>query len=404
MSNTLLTIDMITRKAIPLFINSNAFIKNMNRQYDDQFARDGAKIGDTLRIRLPNDFTVADGPGASVQSTNEQFTTLTVAYQRHVDTSFSSVDLTMKLDDYAERILLPKMNNLAGNVAAEVMAGSQAGAANYAPNPANYGAVVSPTQTTWLFSGALLDDQSATRVNRKIVMSPRTQASTVGSLTAIFNPQVTIANQYRNGEMGVNTLGFDWMMDQTTVNHTNGTATTNTVNGANQTGSTLTVNATTGTYTKGDFITIAGVNSVNRVTKQDQGALRQFVVTADVPANSTSIPIYPALTPGVGGQAVQYQTVTASPADGATITRLGVAGETTRRNLAYMQDAITLGTADLVMPPNVEGARHSYDGISIRAVKQYNIGTDQLIDRVDVLFGYRFIRPEWVCVVPDAIS
>ena len=123
MANTLLTIGGITREAIRLFMNSNAFIGNIEKQYDSSFAKTGAKIGQQLRIRLPNDYVVSDGPALSVQDTNEQQTTITVATQRHVDTSFNSVDMTMSLDDYSEIILAPKINNLAGNVASTIMSG-----------------------------------------------------------------------------------------------------------------------------------------------------------------------------------------------------------------------------------------------------------------------------------------
>ena len=50
MANTYLTIDMITAEAVMLFKNRNLFIMNMDTQYNDQFARDGAKIGDTPLI------------------------------------------------------------------------------------------------------------------------------------------------------------------------------------------------------------------------------------------------------------------------------------------------------------------------------------------------------------------
>lgn len=403
MANSILTIDMITREAVPLFINSNAFIASLNRQYDSYYAIDGAKIGDTLRIRLPNDYTVTDGAAASFQSTTEQYTTMTLAYQRHVDTSFSSVDLTLSMDDYIERILLPKMNVLAGNCAAQVMSLTSNNAANYVEYRVT-GTLTAPIARTWLLAGAALSNNSAMTNGRKIVMSAQAQADTVANLSGFFNPQTTISDQYRSGEMSRNTLGFDWMMDQTVLSHTNGAFTTGTVNGASQTGTTLTVSAIGAALEQGDYITIAGVYAVNRVTKESTGQLRQFVVTADAAAGATSLSIYPAITPAVGGSAVQYQTVTASPANGATITQVGTASETYMRNLAYWNGAITLGTADLIMPPNVEGSRRSQDGISMRSVKQYMIGTDVLGDRVDILFGTVTTRPEWVCVVASPTS
>ena len=121
MSNTLLTINMITREAVRLWVNTNSFLQHIDTQYDDQFAVTGAKIGQSLRIRLPNDYTVRSGPVAQPQDTAETNTTLTLATQKGVDVSFNSVERTMSLDDYSKRILAPAVNNLVGAVAADIM-------------------------------------------------------------------------------------------------------------------------------------------------------------------------------------------------------------------------------------------------------------------------------------------
>ena len=418
MANTLLTIGGITREAIRLFMNSNAFIGNIEKQYDSSFAKTGAKIGQQLRIRLPNDYVVSDGPALSVQDTNEQQTTITVATQRHVDTSFNSVDMTMSLDDYSQIILAPKVNNLAGNVASTIMSGvtvaqgsfagtvvngAEGGICNYVANVDGSNNVIAPTSETWLTAGAKLDQSSAQIADRKAVLDPFTMARTVSSLTGLFNPTPEISRQYKNARM-YDALNFTWFMDQTVVNHTVGTFSAGgTVNGASQTGTTITVNAITGTLKKGDIITFAGVNGVNRITKQSTGALQQFVVTADVATTGTSVTIYPAIVPPVAGQAVQYQTVTASPANGAAMALVANASATYRQNFVYAKQAVTMVTADLEMPPNVKGAREQMDGVSMRAVTQYVIGTDQTADRLDVLFGWLFVRPEWACVVAGPV-
>ena len=418
MANTLLTIGGITREAIRLFMNSNAFIGNIEKQYDSSFAKTGAKIGQQLRIRLPNDYVVSDGPALSVQDTNEQQTTITVATQRHVDTSFNSVDMTMSLDDYSQIILAPKVNNLAGNVASTIMSGvtvaqgsfagtvvngAEGGICNYVANVDGSNNVIAPTSETWLTAGAKLDQSSAQIADRKAVLDPFTMARTVSSLTGLFNPTPEISRQYKNARM-YDALNFTWFMDQTVVNHTVGTFSAGgTVNGASQTGTTITVNAITGTLKKGDIITFAGVNGVNRITKQSTGALQQFVVTADVVTTGTSVTIYPAIVPPVAGQAVQYQTVTASPANGAAMALVANASATYRQNFVYAKQAVTMVTADLEMPPNVKGAREQMDGVSMRAVTQYVIGTDQTADRLDVLFGWLFVRPEWACVVAGPV-
>jgi hypothetical protein len=408
MANTLLTRLEITRKSTRLFKNSNMLIQNMDTQYDKQFAVEGAKIGSTLKIRLPNDYVVTDGPGAAVQDTGEVQTTLAVATQRHVDTGFTTAERALSLDDFAERVGAPKMNNLAGNVAKTVMLGIGEAAANFRSNVDGASNIISPTAQQFLEAGAILDDNSAplmgTRGDRKVVNDPWTDARTATSLTGLFNPVARISEQYETGTMK-QALGFSFMRDQTVIKHTAGTFTAGTVNGAGQTGATLVTNAITGTFVQGDVVTVAGVNGVNRVTKQSTGMLRQFVVTANVINGATAVPIYPSLVPQNAGNDVQYQTVVASPANGAAITLSTKPSEVFRKSLAYAPEAITLVTADLYMPTKgvIESARSEYDGIALRSIAAYQIGTDQAIDRIDVLFGFLSIRPEWCVVVADKI-
>jgi hypothetical protein len=227
-------------------------------------------------------------------------------------------------------------------------------------------------------------------------------ARTVSSLSGLLNPATDIGRQYKNARL-YDALNFEWFMDQTTIIHTSGSFTAGTVNTGSQTGTTLVTNAITGTLKKGDIITIAGVNAVNRVTKQDTGQLRQFVVTADAATAATSLSIYPAIVGPVNGQPAQYQTVTASPINGAAISLVTPASGQYRMNFVYAKQAVTMVTADLEMPPNVKGAREQMDGISMRAVTQYVIGTDQTADRLDILFGWLFVRPEWACVIADKV-
>ena len=398
-TNSLLTINQITNEAVRLFTQSNAFLRTVSRQYDDQFARTGAKIGSTLRVRLPNDYTVSTGPAITPQGTNEQNTSLTVATQANVPVSFGTAEKTLSLDDFSERILAPAVNRLAAYVAADLM--NVAGqSANIVANTTG-GSLTSPNATTWLTAGSALDQNLSPRMDRKIILDPVTQARTISSLAGLFNPQVKIGEQYETGIISKDTLGFDWMYDQTTQVHTVGSFSAGTVNGASQTGSTLTVNAITGTLNQGDIITIAGVYAINRLTGQSQGQLRQFVVTANVASGATSIPIYPAITPAPAA----FNTVTASPANSAAISLVMTAGSQYRQNLAYYPEAFTLATADLEMPTSgvVQAARAQFDGISLRMIEAYDVMSDSLITRMDILYGYAAIRPEWSCVVADVI-
>ena len=402
MANTILTIDMITRIAVRLWKNTNSFMRNVNTQYDDQYAVVGAKIGSQLRIRLPVDYTVGSGSAISFQDTAENYTTMTMATQNNVGMSFPQIDLTLKVDDFADRYIAPAVNNLAGTVAVGVMSGAEGGVSNYVDNTAG-GAIISPTSTTILTANAILHTQSAPAMNHRLVVNPYTDSRVTASLAGLFNPASDISDQYRSGSMK-NALGFDWMMDQTVLIHTPGTFSAGTVNGANQSGATLVTNAITGTLKKGDIITIAGVNGVNRIEKQSYGAARQFVVLADVATSGTSISIYPALIPpGVGGAQVQYQTVDASPANSAAISLASPASTAYRKNIAFVPDAITMATADLEIPPNVEAARHELDGVSMLMTRQYIIGTGQTGTRLDVVWGALWLRPEWAVVIADVI-
>lgn len=408
MPSQLLTINMITREAVRLWKNSNAFLQNVDMQYDDSFAVTGAKIGSSLRIRLPNDFTVTTGPALNVQDTSEQSTTLVLATQKHVDVAFSLADRTLSLDDYSRRILAPMVNNLAGQVAVDLIGGGEGGICNIVANVDSSNNVIAPIASTYLRAGATLRNNSSPVANWKIVNSPDTEASVVASLSGLLNPAPEISRQYVTGRM-YDALGFIWMADQTVITHNNGALAPGsaTVNGAGQTGLSLTVNALAANINMGDIITIGGVHAVNRVTKQSYGRLRTFAVTANVASGATSIPIYPAIVPALApGVPQQYQTVDVSPANNAAVdpALALVASTAYTKNFAYAPEAVTLATADLEMPRNVhEAAREEFDGVSMRMVTDYFIGTDQLITRLDVLYGYLWIRPEWAVVVADQV-
>ncbi len=409
MANSLLTVNMITAQAVMIFKNSNAFMQNIDTQYDASFGVTGAKIGSTLRIRLPLDYTVTDGPGLSAQDSVEQSVPLPLATQRHVDLSFTSAEQTLSVDDYSERFLLPAMNNLAGNIAAAIMAGSEGGVCNIVANVDNANNILTPSLSDVNTGRAVLADNSAPTLARKFVLDPHSMSRLTSSLSGLLNPATDISKQYVDGTV-YQAVGFTWMEDQTAIKHVAGTFSAGTVNGASQTGTTLVTNAITGTLNVGDIITIAGVNAVNRVTKQSTQLARQFVVTANVASGATSIPIYPAITPGsaqyvpaTGLGAVQYQTVDFSPANSAAISLFTNASATYRKNIQFAPQAITMVTADLEKPPMVECSRKLYDGVSMRILRSYVPGTDNTVTRCDVLFGYCYVKPEWAVILADAI-
>ena len=409
MASSLLTINMVTAQAVMIFKNSNAFIQNIDTQYDPSFAVGGAKIGNSLRIRLPVDYVVRDGPGLSAQDTNEQSIPLPLATQRGVDLTFSSAEETLSVDDYSERFLLPAMNNLAGNVASAIMAGSEGGICNIVANVDGSNNILTPQLSDVNNGRAVLATNSAPQLDRKFVLDPFTMSRLQSSLTGLLNPSADISKQYRDGVV-YSAVGFTWMEDQTAIKHVAGTFTAGTVNGAGQTGTTLVTNAITGTLNPGDILTIAGVNAVNRVTKQSTQTPRQFVMVSAALSGALSLQIYPAITPGsaqyqptTGIGAVQYQTVDYSPANGAALSLFTNASATYRKNIMFAPQAVTMVTADLVKPPKEECSRKEYDGVAMRILRGYIYGTDQLVTRCDTLFGWAYVRPEWGVIIADAV-
>jgi hypothetical protein len=418
MANNILTPSMITRFSIRMFLNTNYFLQNVSRQFESQFGIEGARIGAQLRIRYPNQYTVTDGPGISIQDTTEEQFLLTVATQRHVDVAFTSAETTLDIDDYMERIVLPRVNALAANVAYQVMINTASSVKNAVANVDANNNILPITDAPIALARGILEENSSPNFGemgmRKTALAPRSDVRMQQALRGLLNPVDEISRQYNSGMM-YDALGLRFFEDQTVISHTTGTFTTATVNGANQTGQALTVNALNGTVNQGDVFSIAGVNAVNRTSFQSLGIAAQFVAVQNAAAGAVSISIYPAIIPpasnapyaGLPYTPQQYQTVTASPANNATITPFANAGVTYRENLVYAPDAITLVVAPLWIPPNEKGviaaARHNYDSLSMRSLVCYEPTTDQPIDRLDILFGSGVPRPEWIVQAMDSV-
>ena len=397
MSNSILTIDMITRKALEILENNLVITRNVNRQYDDSFAVEGAKIGSTLRIRLPDRALVTDGAALQVQDDNEQFTTLTVASQKHIGVNFTSAELTMQLDDFAERVLKPRISQLASSVDADV-ANSYKSIYNSVGTPGTTPA----TSLVLLQAQQKLNEGAAVMSPRYATVNPAANAGLVEGMKGLFNPTDTVSRQFKNGMMGMGVLGFEEVnMSQSIKQHTTGTRSTSDtilVNGTITTEgqSTISIDGGTGsaTVTVGDVFTVANVYAVNPQTRESTGSLQQFTVTAANTASGgawTNIAVSPAMyTPNNA-----LATINSFPQDGAAITFVGAASTQYAQNLVYHKDAITFATADLLLPQGVDMAsRQVHNGISLRVVRQYDINNDRLPCRIDVLYGYSAVRPQ----------
>jgi hypothetical protein len=393
MANSILTIDMITRKALEILENNLVLTRNVNRQYDDSFAVEGAKIGSTLRIRLPDRALVTDGAALQVQDDNEQYTTLTVSSQKHIGVNFTSAELTMQLDDFAERVLKPRISQLASSIDADV-ANSFKSIYQSVGTPGTTPA----TSLVLLQAQQKLNEAAAVMSPRYATVNPAANAGLVEGMKGLFNPTDTISRQFKNGMMGMGVLGFDEInMSQSIKQHTTGSwgtgiTVTSTVSTQGSTTLGISFTGSSKTWNVGDVFTVAGVYAVNPQTRESTGSLQQFVVTAAASGSSTAtLTVSPAMY--TADQALA--TIDAFPQASAVVTMLGSSASTYAQNLVYHKDAITFATADLLLPQGVDmAARAVHNGISMRVVRQYDINNDRMPCRIDVLYGYSVIRPQ----------
>jgi len=389
MANSILTPVAVTREALRILHQKLNFVGNVNRQYDSSFAKSGAKIGDSLKVRLPNQYTVRSGATLSTQDTVEQSTTLQVATQKGVDVTFSSTELTLSLDDFSKRILQPAMSVLAANVEADALSM----ALDVYNSVNNIGSAL--TFNKLLGGRKVLADNLTPADSRVAILNTQDNLDLVDALKGLFQDSTAIKEQYKEGSMG-RTGGFDFYENTLLASQTTGTAaavTTYLMNGATATGaSSIVVDTGVTTFKKGDIITIANVNRCHPETKADTGALQQFVVTADYAGGGGSIGISP---PIYGPTSLGLQNIVTLPADNAAVSKIGGASAVYKPSLVFHPDAFCFATADLVKPEGVDFcARETLDGVSMRVVRQYAISSDTFPCRLDILYGYKTLRAQ----------
>jgi hypothetical protein len=390
MTQTLLTPTAVTREALRVLHQKLNFITNINTQYDDSYAKSGAKIGDSLKIRLPNQFTVRTGANISTQDVEESSVTLQVSTQKGVDVTFSSAELTLSMDDFSKRILDPAMSVLAANIEADAMSMFK----DVYNAVDNIGAAIT-FQKLMLARKKLIDNLTPPDNNKSICLNTQDNVDLVDALKGLFQDSANISEQYKEGKLG-RTAGFTFYENTLIPTHTTGTAlaaTTYTINGAVTTNgsaaATVAVGATT--FKAGDIFTVAGCNRVHPETKADTGELQQFVITADYAGGAGDI----AFSPAIYTSGAKQNVVAAGMANGAAITKVGGASAVYKPSIAFHKDAFAFATADLVMPGGVDfAARENFDGLSLRIVRQYDISTDKYPCRIDILYGKKTIRAQ----------
>ena len=422
MANTLLTISKITNEALMVLENELTFTSEVDRNYDDQFAVVGAKIGATVNVRRPGRFIGTTGPALNVEDLNETSVPVTLSTQFHVDTQFTTQDLALSLDMFSDRILKPAVAAIANKIDFD-------GTTTAALNTANIVGTAGTPPTglyTYLSAQAYLDSEGAPRDGRRsCIVEPFTSVTIVDSLKGLFVPTAEISLQYTKGLMGRDSGGMNWKLDQNIISQTFGNFSASTVTASVATttatgflnsgwasSSTITLTAAnTGTINlnAGDTFTIAGVYATNPQNRQPYGTnkLRSFVVKSAVSVasgSSVSVTVSPAVI--YGGQ---FQNVSIpAPSGTAAVTFFASQynasgnGVVSPQNIVMHRNAFTMAMADLELPEGVHFAGRASDkeiGLSMRVVRQYTINNDSIPTRVDVLYGWAPLYPELACRV-----
>ena len=396
-TQTLLTTAKITNESARILTNNLVFGRAANRDYDSEFGVRNAKIGSTVNIRMPIRPRGRVGPVIDPTAIKEAYVPLSFTGPIGVDYVFNSTEMYFAIDDFSNRFIRPAMVALANQIDLALFNTLAANTGNTIGVPGGVltkeaaADAVLLAQARLTEMGMPVDDGLAVEVN-----SPQFNALLSGNNMRLFNDRAEVSDIYRKGRVGTYG-GFEHYISNNVSRHTNGTFTgTPLVLGVGQSGNTLITDGwgANSSLNVGDTFTIAGVGAVAPQTYQALGYDQPFTVTAKtVTAGGVStISISPAIDVGPGGG----QNVTAGPADNAALTVLGTTGQTFSQAIAFHRDALVLASADLDVPPNIEGSymRDPDSGIGVRYIRQFDARTDQWISRFDVMIAMGSLYPQ----------
>jgi len=406
MSNTTLTADIIAAEALDILEGALVMAPLVHRAHESEFGKkvNGYTVGETISIRRPDDATVRDGAVFVAQDVVEGKTTLTIDKQKGVDFKFTSADLTLQIDDLSERVIKPRMIQLANQVDLDLMA-----LYKKVPNHVTIPSGGIDSFADFALAPTRMDTCAIPQEGRSAVLSPADHWALLGSQTGLYMQDVA-KGAYRNARLGM-IGGVDTYMSQSVPVHTTGSRTgtdvTDTTSESYNAGhlwadvkdsTSVTIHIdgmaadAAGYLVAGDTFTIATVYDVHPVTKAALPHLKMFTVMASVTSasNEADVTIWPPLiTSGA-------QKTVSAPAllDGLTVTYQGVASTGYTQNLFFHKNAFALCMVPMEKPPGaVEVSRKTMNGLSVRVIPFYDGVNDVSNWRLDILYGVQCIDP-----------
>lgn len=403
MANSLKFIDMVAREALAIAHEKCSFIGTVDRQYDDSFGKTGAKVGSTLRVRNPNQYTRRQGSRVmDVQDQDESTQTITVATQDGVDMRFNSAELTLDTDSpsdvaaFSKRYIEPAVSVLASGIEGDFLAYATKATYNVAGTAGSaINSLVVPGAAR-----AKMNQGLAPKDSRAIQMDSSTMGGLVNGVAAYFNPSNAIASQYREG-MIARTAMADYYENERVWTLTNSNDVTGTTDAAAQVtdgGTTIDMADTITNATVGSVFTVAGVYDCHPETKAAYPHLKQFVVTANASGVCTVSPA--TILTGAKKNVCSSTGANLATTDfnSKALVFIGAASTSYLQSLMYHKDAFQFVTADLpLMDDAHKCARRTQDGLSMRVWMASDIRNDELLMRLDILYGMAALRPAWAC-------
>lgn len=389
MAQVLEVIDMITAESLEVAHESASFIKTVNTSYDSQFGKEGAKIGDALRIRLPYRSTIRTGRVMDPTDVDDDSVTLTVATQKGADLRFTSAEMALGVDYLRERYIKPAVQQLISDIEYDVLNGVTKQVGNTAGTA---GTAMSDLAALGQ-ARAILNGQAAPKRDRAVQVDSIQMSGLVNGLKGLFQDSSQIKEAMREGFYGRLAMGDlyeqEKLWSMTNTSDVSGVAldTYTVTNGDLD----LTVANQSVAPNAGMLFTMAGYFACHPETKENLGYLQTFAVGSG--STTTNMVLANAIYISGPKQNV-YRTSAATTT--SAITFIGNASAAYRTGLMYNKDAFAFVTADLPLLGSMSSRRQD-EGLSIRVSQDVDIRNDELLTRIDVLYGYKAIRPEWAC-------
>jgi hypothetical protein len=395
MGNTVVTTDLVAREVLRVAHEKCRFLNTIDRQYDKSYFGVGAKHGSTLRIKNPNEYSIRSGRVMDVEDQTELAQTVTVATQKGVDMRFNSAELALDIDAFSKEHIEPATKKLISVVEADVLQGSTklvanlVGTAGTVPGASGDISMIGQAR-------ARLNQFLAPEDQRSLQIDSDTMASIVNGAKGLFHDGPQVKEAFREGYYS-RAAGFDWYENEKILALANGSDhTTVTVNDASIASGDVAITLAGGNFTAGSVFTFGlggtRVEAVHPETKTSYGFLKQFVAAA---SGTTAMTM-----PANGGyiSTGAKQNVSALPVTGDAVTFFGSASTTYKNALAYHKEFATFITADLPMMADAAYCSvRTQDGITVRVWQGSDIRNDELLMRIDILYGYAVLRPEWAC-------